>query len=564
MNAQTMESTTKNRLFIIQLAVDLILLAFAIWARYFTKPLLEGIAGIANLNSIYFLGNLDLLIIIAAFLTVYTIFNQIKKGAWELPIPDGKTLVIILALLIVLIYGWTIVQILNANGHLGLPTDDSWIHMVFAKNIAHGYDLSFNPGELSTGSSSPLWTYILAGGLWLGLSPVAAACLLSGIFFLLSLYFSYNLANDLLKSRLGAALVTILLAVQFYTVWDTLSGLEISLMTALTVGAFWLVRFRDFRWWLGMVFLGLLQLSRVEGIFVIAVILGWQLIDDFRKNLPRVLGGILIIGLIVLPMALKYLSISGSILPQTFFVKTGVIQLFFIVRVLKMLALFLAFPSFILFTIVLAIAAFTWIKHRSEIRRFLPIIILIVVTVGAYILNLRYGVFYFRYIHHLIPLFLILLLNGILLLSENMKRLVITMLVICTGLISLIHSSQIAVDIREIEQMQVRMAKWAAEDIPPGEKIAVNDVGAMGYFSQHYIVDLMGLVGEPMKSAGRMKTYKNVDDLLRENIHYMIIYPFWYPDLVDERRMQELAFFPLPSSVNSEKPFGHVAYYIVH
>jgi hypothetical protein len=237
-----MESTNKNQRFPIQLAVNLTLLALAICTRYFARPLLGGIVGIANLNSFYFLGNLDLLCVLAAFLTAYTLFNHLKGKGWNLPAPSGKTLIIIIVALIVIVYGWAILQTLLTVGHLGFPTDDSWIHMVFAKNIAHGYDISFNPGELSTGSSSPLWTYLLAGGLWLGFSPVASSVIFSGIFFLLSLYFSYNLAKDLLKSQLGAALVTILLTIQFYVVWDTLSGLEISLMTALTTGAFWLVR----------------------------------------------------------------------------------------------------------------------------------------------------------------------------------------------------------------------------------------------------------------------------------------------------------------------------------
>ena len=56
------------------------------------------------------------------------------------------------------------------SGHLGFPLDDSWIHLQFARNLAAGDGLSYNPGERVTGSTAPLWTALLTP-FFLGAGP---------------------------------------------------------------------------------------------------------------------------------------------------------------------------------------------------------------------------------------------------------------------------------------------------------------------------------------------------------------------------------------------------------
>src|SRR4051794_36084239 len=70
---------------------------------------------------------------------------------------------------------WYLVRELHVVGHLGFPLDDAWIHAQFARNLASGFGLSFNPGEPSAGSTSPLWTAIVAIGMFFGLAAPASA-----------------------------------------------------------------------------------------------------------------------------------------------------------------------------------------------------------------------------------------------------------------------------------------------------------------------------------------------------------------------------------------------------
>lgn len=47
----------------------------------------------------------------------------------------------------------------------GFPLDDSWIHQVVARNLAHNGKLGFVPNTESSGSSSLLWSFVLAANL---------------------------------------------------------------------------------------------------------------------------------------------------------------------------------------------------------------------------------------------------------------------------------------------------------------------------------------------------------------------------------------------------------------
>lgn len=118
-------------------------------------------------------------------------------------------------------------------GETGYPLDDSYIHLQFARELAAGNGLSYNPGVLSTGSSSPLWTALLAPGFaipggalhWpklLGVLCLVAAVL--GAQRLLALF-----GADRLFVRAGGFLV----ATTPWLLWSAVSGMEVLLFASL-------------------------------------------------------------------------------------------------------------------------------------------------------------------------------------------------------------------------------------------------------------------------------------------------------------------------------------------
>src|SRR4051812_29622455 len=80
-------------------------------------------------------------------------------------------------LLIVLIY----LAVSALTYRIGFPLDDAWIHQTYARNLAVRHEWSFLPGQPSAGSTSPLWTFLLAIGFFLPRSPYLWTYLLGGL-----------------------------------------------------------------------------------------------------------------------------------------------------------------------------------------------------------------------------------------------------------------------------------------------------------------------------------------------------------------------------------------------
>jgi hypothetical protein len=123
------------------------------------------------------------------------------------------------------------------GGQMGVPLDDAWIHLQFARNLARGDGFSFNPGQPTAGSTAPLWTLLLAAVYFVGgaLDGAVAGPVLSAICFLAALAATYGLARRLTGERWAAGLAGAVVAVNGRMVWAGLSGLETCLFAALSL-----------------------------------------------------------------------------------------------------------------------------------------------------------------------------------------------------------------------------------------------------------------------------------------------------------------------------------------
>ncbi len=64
---------------------------------------------------------------------------------------------------------------------IGFPLDDAWIHQTYARNFAQLGEWSYLPNQPSAGSTSPLWSFLLALGYWLRIPYLYWTFLLGGI-----------------------------------------------------------------------------------------------------------------------------------------------------------------------------------------------------------------------------------------------------------------------------------------------------------------------------------------------------------------------------------------------
>jgi hypothetical protein len=76
---------------------------------------------------------------------------------------DGPFLVPLLLLLSARIVAWAT---------LPMASEDAYITFRYARNLAVGNELAYNPGERVCGFSSPIWTIWMALGFWLRVDPV--------------------------------------------------------------------------------------------------------------------------------------------------------------------------------------------------------------------------------------------------------------------------------------------------------------------------------------------------------------------------------------------------------
>src|ERR1044072_9733171 len=121
------------------------------------------------------------------------------------------------------------------HGRLVLPLDDGWIHLQFARNLAAGEGLSYNPGELVAGSTAPLWTALLSVAFLLRLPAMTWAKVLGIACHLLMVAGTWRLARELGLRPAWAGLAAGLGATTGVLVWRALSGMEISFFAAVSV-----------------------------------------------------------------------------------------------------------------------------------------------------------------------------------------------------------------------------------------------------------------------------------------------------------------------------------------
>src|ERR1700759_4082728 len=117
-------------------------------------------------------------------------------------------------------------ELARLKGGLGFPLDDSWIHLQFARNLARGLGLSYNPGHFVTGSTAPLWTALLSVLFLLPGSVVVWTKLLGIALHLAGVEATRRLARELGLSTGFAAMAAGLTLATSWLVWSALSGME--------------------------------------------------------------------------------------------------------------------------------------------------------------------------------------------------------------------------------------------------------------------------------------------------------------------------------------------------
>jgi hypothetical protein len=115
-------------------------------------------------------------------------------------------------------------------------------------------------------------------------------------------------------------------------------------------------------------------------------------------------------------------------------------------------------------------------------------------------------------------------------------------------------SSRYANDVRSINQADVATGMWLAANTPAGAVVAANDVGAIAYFSQRPIFDMIGLTSPESIDVLRRTEYLSEERdrqmkelLLARQVDYIAIFPAWFPWLAQDPMLHEVQRFTVAS-----------------
>lgn len=444
-------------------------------------------------------------------------------------------LLVVLAAVVPLV--WLLLRERVIAGTAGFPLDDSWIHLHFARNLAAGAGFVYNPGQPVSGSTAPLWTLLLGAGAALaGASPTMAKTLgaASGIGAALIVRRA-ALAFGAAPATALVAAVALLWAGPF--AWGALSGMEVTL-AGLLVAVSLLALARDATWATAVAG-ALAALARPEAIVLIPLLaLGRPL--TARRAL--IFAGVTV-GVLAPFIAFSYGTV-GQPLPATAVAKIEGGLLGWLAGVREPAAvtwltrprdfgvewLRWLFTTHPLLPLALPAAALAW---RRAGRALGTVALALIAHPLAMALLAPYRSPAFqegRYSTHLLPLALIVLAAA----SPRAFRArpVVLALGLAVSLVTLAPAAdRYAWGVQNINAMQVHLGRWLDRHAPPSATLAVNDIGAIAFFSRRPVLDLMGLVTPeilPYRRDGETGVITYVTERCPD---YVVIFPTWFPRL---------------------------------
>lgn len=451
--------------------------------------------------------------------------------------------------LLILLQALSTALYLRSADPLGFPLDDAWIHQTYARNLGlHGL-MAFSPGVPSTGSTSAGWTAILAAGYFLNVPFLFWAYLWGSIFAVATAFTAAHLSFEYfgnLKSSVGVAVMCIL---EWHLAWASVSGMEISLFTFLSLLFLLLLHRRAAPHVMGLV-AGFTLLVRPEASLLI-LLYGIEVLLKNRLSWIRFFStSAIFLGTfltVISPWVIFNLNYSGRPFPSTIsskFMQYG--YPFSIWNSLGYLGqVFLYFWNGPLMLLVpcAALAVTTIFRRRTTELFYTLAWPLILVLVYAVTLPSIYH--HGRYLMHLIPIVIILGIRGLEIILKRLgynPRLQVGVWLIVGGMMIPLWingSSTFALQIRLLTDHHAQAARWVAANTPAHATIATHDIGLVGYITQRQIVDLAGLVTPEVIPIMRDQA-KLAEFAVQKNVTYVIVFTGYYEDFLQHLKAERV------------------------
>jgi hypothetical protein len=423
-------------------------------------------------------------------------------------------------------------------GVSGFPLDDSWIHLHFARNVAEGLGFAYNPGRPIAGSTAPLWTLLLAAAALVAGPAVLVAKGLGVMGALGAAMVSRRAALAWGAPPAAATLAGVALLWSGPMAWGALSGMEVTL-AALLVAAALLAVARDRTAWT-VSLASLAAMARPEAAILLPLL---ALAGPLRA---RRLAAFVLVPAVMWAPAVAFAWVTvGAPYPATAAAKVegGLIGWIAGLRepvgetlVGRPWAFAREWLGWLFRThalLPLALLPALPLAWRRERRLGIVGLALLAHPLGMALLAPYRGPGFQegRYSTHLLPLAVVLLAVGLGEVIARHRRAALA-LWLALALWTLGPAAErYAWGVQNIEAMQVRLGRWVDVTLPRRATLAVNDIGAIAYFSRRPVIDLMGLVTPevlPYRRQGEDGVIRFVQEVCPD---YVIVFPTWFPRL---------------------------------
>ncbi len=201
--------------------------------------------------------------------------------------------------------------------------DDVYITYAYSRNIAQGIGFVFNPGEQVQGTTTPLYTLLMAGVYRVTTDMTHAGNVISALCLLVTCVLIYGLTRRKLSSAAQLSAIMVLICAPLVYVSF---GMETLFYSATLLGAWWLWD-RERRAW-AMVVAAMLTCIRADGVVLGGTLILASLIP--AQRLPALSGRAVRLGLIygftILPWYAFAWLYFGTPIPNTFAAKQEFLQ----------------------------------------------------------------------------------------------------------------------------------------------------------------------------------------------------------------------------------------------
>ena len=448
----------------------------------------------------------------------------------------------------------------------GFPLDDGWIHQTYARNLALTGGWAYVPGQVSAGSTSPLWTALLAVGYGIGFPFMAWTMGLGMVSLAWAAWGAHRLAERLTPGQrwIGPA-VGLLCVAEWHLVWAAVSGMETMLYVALALALTDVTigcvadgeRAAGWRWAGVGALAGLLVLTRPEGVILIGLLGLWGLGRIGRGELAwrtAVRGAATALApflLLLGPYLVFNWRLSGRAWPNTFYAKQAeyAVQLAWPIwtRLGRVLLPPLVGAQILLVPGLLVAAGGGLRRWADGMRRRSAGVAATAARAGwlppayaaahlcLYALRLPVTYQHGRYLMPAIPFVIIAGVAGLLAVvrlhdPRAAKRIVsrawVAALVVLTAAFVGVGAQAYQRDVEVIDSEMVAVARWLAENSEPDDLVAAHDIGAIGYYAERPILDLAGLISpEVIPLLGDWDAI--AEYVLASEARYLVTAPGW-------------------------------------